>query len=137
MCPEGSPMKLNHLDLQVSDVPAAARYFERYFDLEVRSNRESKAIAILGDREGFVLVLQRFKAAGEAYPNGFHVGFVVDDVDTVRRVHSLVKAGGVRVSDVIENGRGTMIYCDGPDGILVEVSCAKRAITHRMRASDL
>jgi catechol 2,3-dioxygenase-like lactoylglutathione lyase family enzyme len=118
-------MKLNHLDLQVSDVPGAVAYFERYFDLEVQSNRDSKAIAILSDRHGFVLVLQRFKGKGEAYPEGFHIGFLVDDVDTVHRVHAKVEADGVKVSDVIANNRGTMIYCSAPDGILVEVSCPR------------
>src|SRR3954451_621599 len=76
-------MKLNHLDLQVSDVQRTVDFFEKYFDLELRSSRTSPALAILSDRHGFVLVLQRRKHDAETYPEGFHVGFLVDDVETV------------------------------------------------------
>ena len=59
-------MKLNHLDLQVPDVQHTARFFERYFDFEHTSNRASPAIAILSDRHGLVLVLQKLKDPAEA-----------------------------------------------------------------------
>jgi catechol 2,3-dioxygenase-like lactoylglutathione lyase family enzyme len=114
-------MKLNHLDLQVADVPRAVLFFER-FGLALQSSRTSQAIAILGDDHGFVLVLQRKKDDAEAYPEGFHVGFLVDDAETVRRVHAATSAGGVEVSAVLENGRGVMVYCRAPDGFLVEVA---------------
>ncbi len=118
-------MKLNHLDLQVSDVQRSVEFFERCFDLELRSSRTSPAIAILGDQHGFVLVLQRRKSDTEAYPEGFHLGFLVDDVETVHRAHARVRATGLDVSDVIENNRGVMIYCKSPDGYSVEVSCPR------------
>ena len=118
-------MKLNHLDLQVSDVQRSVDFFERYFDLELRSSRTSPAIAILGDSHGFVLVLQRKKSEAEAYPDGFHVGFLVDDVESVHRAHARAKEGGLDVTDVITNNRGVMVYCRAPDGYAVEVSCPR------------
>lgn len=118
-------MKLNHLDLQVSDVQRTVAFFERYFDLELQTSRTSPAIAILSDREGFVLVLQRRKSDADAYPEGFHLGFLVDDDATVRRVHARAREDGVEVSDVIENNRGVMIYFRAPDGYAVEVSCRR------------
>ncbi len=118
-------MKLNHLDLQVSDVQKSVDFFERYFDLELRSSRTSPAIAILSDRQGFVLVLQRRKSDAEVYPDGFHLGFVVDDVESVERAHARAKEGGLEVTDVITNNRGVMIYCKAPDGYAVEVSCPR------------
>jgi catechol 2,3-dioxygenase-like lactoylglutathione lyase family enzyme len=124
--PGGKTMHLNHLDLQVTDVQAHAAFFERFFDFVHRSNRASPAIAILEGDGGFTLVLQRKKRDDERYPEGFHVGFVVDDVGLVEDARARLVAGGAVVSDVIVNGRGTMIYCETPDGILVEVSTPKR-----------
>ena len=119
-------MKLNHLDLQVSDVPAAVAFFERYFDFEPQSKRTSEAIAFLSDRHGFTFVVQRAKDGVPAYPDGFHFGFLVDDEATVRDLHARMRADGVpAVSEVIVNGRGTMFYVTGPGPALIEVSCRK------------
>ena len=115
-------MILNHLDLQVLDVQSSARFFERYFGLAVRSNPSSPALLILTDSNGFVLVLQRAQLP-PPYPAGFHVGFLVDDVARVRDLHARAVADGLQVSEVIVNGRGTMIYLTAPEGYYVEVSC--------------
>lgn len=114
-------MKLNHLDLQVADVQETSRFFERYFGFLQATSRTTPAIAILHGEDGFILVLQRRKSAGETYPNGFHVGFIVDDRAEVERLHRELTSGGEEVSPIVENGRGTMIYCRR-DGFLVEVS---------------
>lgn len=118
-------MKLNHLDLLVYDVPRTAAFFERYFGLCVRSNPSSTALIILTDESGFVLVLQRAQPH-ERYPEGFHVGFLLDDVSSVHALHARAVADGTPVSDVLNNGRGTMIYLTAPEGYHVEVSCQKR-----------
>jgi catechol 2,3-dioxygenase-like lactoylglutathione lyase family enzyme len=115
-------VKLNHLDLQARDVSRSAAFFERYFGLCVRSNPGSPALVILTDESGFVLVLQRAKS-DERYPEGFHLGFLLEQVADVHAVHARARADGTPVSDVIVNGRGTMIYVTAPDGYYVEVSC--------------
>ncbi len=118
-------MKLNHLDLQVSNVQRSVDFFERYFGLELGSSRTSPAIAILADQHGFVLVLQRKKSDAEAYPEGFHLGVSVDDAEAVHRAHARLREGGLDVSDVIENNRGVILHCKAPDGYAVEVSCPR------------
>ena len=119
-------MKLNHLDLQVSDVQRSVAFFEDAFGLRMQSNRGSPAIAILGDDDGFTLVLQRRKTDDETYPEGFHLGFFLADPALVRAFHERAVARGYDVSAVIENGRGTLVYCRTEDGIVVEVSCQRR-----------
>jgi catechol 2,3-dioxygenase-like lactoylglutathione lyase family enzyme len=123
-------LKLNHLDLQVSDVQASVLFFERSFGLALQSSRASPALAVLSDGEGFTLVLQRRKNDDERYPEGFHFGFLVDDIETVVAFHTRAREQGLDVSDVIKNGRGTLVYCRAMDGIVVEVSC------HRARRSQ-
>jgi len=115
-------MKIDHLDLQVRDVPATFAFFRDYFGLTPQTRPDSPQLAILTDGHGFVLVLQR-GAADERYPQGFHVGFLRDEVDEVRRLHARAVAEQVPVSEVIVNGRGTMIYFTRPEGYHVEVSC--------------
>jgi catechol-2,3-dioxygenase len=115
-------VKLNHLDLQVQNVSRSAAFFERYFGLCVRSNPGSPALVILTDESGFVLVLQRAKS-DERYPEGFHLGFLLEEVAAVHAMHARACADGTPVSDVIVNGRGTMIYLTAPEGYHVEVSC--------------
>ncbi len=116
-------MRINHLDLQVHDVQATARFFERHFGFALETSRTSPAIAILSGDGGFVLVLQRRKDE-TPYPEGFHLGFLVEDVETVRAFHARATADGVHVSAVDTNARGTMVYCRH-DGVLIEVSCRR------------
>ncbi len=120
-------MVLNHLDLQVTDVQATVAFFERFFGLSLQTSRSSPALAILSDGAGFVLVLQRKKHPEQTDPEGFHLGFLVDDVAEVEGAHGRLREGGADVSDVQTNNRGTMIYCRAGDGLVVEVSCRRRS----------
>jgi hypothetical protein len=114
-------MHLNHLDLQVEDVPGLATFLERHFGLTIHGNRTSPAIIILSDNDGFTLVVQRRKHAHEAYPEGFHIGFFVDGEDAVRQHHLRMVADGVSCSDVFVKNRGVMFYLKAPGDITVEV----------------
>jgi len=118
-------MKLNHLDLQVSDVQANVRFLEAAFGLVRETNGTSPAFALLGDGHGFVLVLQRCAQEEAHYPPDFHVGFVVATPDEVHEAQRRIRAAGVEPSDVLENGRGVTVYCRAPAGFLVEVSCRR------------
>jgi catechol 2,3-dioxygenase-like lactoylglutathione lyase family enzyme len=120
--PERLTVKLNHLDLQVADVQRTAALFEELFGFRHESSRTSPALAILTDGEGFTLVLQRKKNEAEAYPEGFHFGFLVPDVETVKRFHADARARALDVSEIIENNRGVLVYCRTADGLLIEVS---------------
>jgi catechol 2,3-dioxygenase-like lactoylglutathione lyase family enzyme len=117
-------MNINHLDLQVPDVLAAATFFTRYFDFTQTSTPGALSIAILSNDAGFVLVLQKSYEA--RYPENFHIGFMVPEEDTVRRLHSRIKADRAETTgDVFMNGRGVMFYCKAPGDILVECSYHK------------
>lgn len=116
-------MKLNHLDLQVADVPAAAAFFAAHFALTIRSNPGSAAIIILSDEAGFSLVLQRRQRDTDSYPEGFHLGFLVQDLETVHTRHAALAAAGIFCSEVTTNSRGTAFYCHGPSDVLIEVGC--------------
>ena len=118
-------MKLNHLDLQVPDVPETAAFFERHFGLRILGNRTSPALIILDDGHGFSLVLQRRREPQTGYPEGFHIGFLVEDVGEVIARREQITSAGVACGEIIENGRGTMFYLTAPGGITVEVNCRR------------
>jgi lactoylglutathione lyase len=121
------PVKLNHLDLQVSDVPAVTAFLVDHFDLEPLTRLDSPKLAILTDGHGFTLVLQRSDSAGGGSGLG-HIGFLLDDPAEVYTRRARLAAAGLAVSDVTTNGRGTQCYCRGPGDLLVEVGCNRSTV---------
>ena len=119
-------MKLNHLDLQVSNVQALAAFLEQHFELERLSNDRSPAITILHDGAGFTLVIQR-RHDEQPYPDGFHIGFIHDEAAIVRAHHARMIAAGLVVGPIDVNARGTRFYLTAPGDILVEVSSPERS----------
>lgn len=118
-------MKLNHLDLRVRDVSAFSAFLVRHFGFVVTSQAESKALVFLDDGHGFSLVLQR-SAQDVTYPEDFHLGFLVEGADEVHRVRARLFDAGLEVPEVVVNGRGTLLYFRGPEGLLFEVSSRSR-----------
>ena len=129
-------MKLNHLDLQVADVPALAQFLVDHYELQPRTRLDSPKLAILTDGHGFTLVIQRRRHDGEVYPggrsesaplhvgpDGAHIGFLVDDPAEVYARRARIAAAGVAISEVDVNARGTTCYCRAPGDILIELGC--------------
>jgi len=80
-------MRLNHVDLQVSDIPVAARFFETFFGLRKVYQREGQ-IAILEDETGFCFGLSNLhNSPAPVYPVDFHVGFILENRNQVRTVY--------------------------------------------------
>ncbi|WP_312884255.1 VOC family protein [Paenibacillus xylanilyticus] len=61
-------MKLNHLNLTVTDVPAAREFLETYFGMKCEGTR-GNAFAVMFDDEGFILTLMKGKNV--LYPSDF------------------------------------------------------------------
>jgi len=119
-------MKLNHLDLQVSDVDAARTFFEQFFSLRCRYQRQ-KQIAIFEDASGFEFAVSNlFNSPPPSYPPDFHLGFVLERSSDVRDAYDRLKAGGVAMKlDLGVQGPALVFQCLGPDDIPVEVRAPK------------
>lgn len=115
-------MKLNHIDLQVSDVEQARVFFERFFDFRCVFQRRAE-LAMLEDESGFSLgVSNLFKSAPPVYPPDFHVGFILDTEARVRaQFQRLVEAGVAMKAPLSVGGPNIYFMCVGPDSIAVEV----------------
>jgi catechol 2,3-dioxygenase-like lactoylglutathione lyase family enzyme len=119
-------MQLKHLNLTTSDVAGLAAFFERFFGFKRCLERGSGAFTLMSNTEDFVLTLMKAKKHDPAaYPETFHVGFYVDDVETVQAKRDQLAAAGLspgEVHDARRDGRGTHFYCTAPGNVLIEIA---------------
>jgi catechol 2,3-dioxygenase-like lactoylglutathione lyase family enzyme len=120
-------LKLNHINLSVSDVPSLSDFFERCLNFKVTERRGNNKFAVLEGEDGFVLILMHGKDVTTAsYPAMFHVGFIVKDEATVRAIHQRMIAAGYEAPtpERIQRGGDPTFgfYHPAPGGVLVEVS---------------
>lgn len=115
-------MILNHIDLQVSDIDVATKFFETFFGLRC-TYRRGRQIALLADDGGFEFGLSNLhNSPPPVYPPDFHIGFVQENVDRVREIYERVKKAGVAIKfDLQEAGPNLAFQCLAPDSIVVEV----------------
>ncbi len=111
-------MKVNHLNLTVTDVVAAREFLERYFGL--RSMGGNAGMSFLTDDDGFVLTLMQGTATKVAYPSTFHLGFFVESAETVDEINGRLKDDGFDVAPP-EQHHAYTFYVEAPGGFTVEL----------------
>lgn len=112
-------MKLNHVNLTVTDVRAAGAFLEEYFGLQNMGG--NAGMAFLSDEDGFVLTLMKAaKTVSVAYPSTFHIGFFVESDETVNRIHARLKEDGFDVA-APERHHAYGFYVEAPGGFTVEL----------------
>ena len=111
-------MKLNHLNLTVTDVRAASGFLETYFGL--RSTGGNAGMGFLTD-DGGAFVLSLTKASKVVYPGSFHIGFFVDSREAVDDVHRRLKDDGFDVPSPEDTGHSYGFYVEAPGGFTVEL----------------
>lgn len=113
-------MKLNHLNLTVTDVRAASAFLEKYFGLRpMGGNAGMGFMTDDDDAWGFVLTLM--KAGKVEYPANFHVGFFVDSRETVEAVNRRLKEDGFDVPAPEDTGHSYGFYVEAPGGFTIEL----------------
>ncbi len=123
-------LKLNHVNLTVSDVPGLSDFFVRGFAFRVTESRGNGRFAVLEGMDGFILSLMHGKdGTHTAYPPLFHLGFLLKEKKTVREVHRRICEAGYEVPEpaVLERGGEPTFgfYHKAPGGVVVEVSAAE------------
>jgi len=115
-------MKLNHLNLTVTDVPEAYKFLETYFGM--KGGACNKNIAFLSDENGIVLTLASMKLGGESevkYPVTFHIGFIQDSTEDVNRLNRRLKDDGFDVPTPSKQHGAWTFYFRAPGGFTIEV----------------
>jgi lactoylglutathione lyase len=114
-------MKLNHLNLSVTDVQATKAFLEKYFALRDEGGDQGrKNFAILRDDNGMVLTLMQGAPATVTYPRTFHIGFIQESEAQVNALNQRLRDDGFDVSPP-ERSHAWTFYVQAPGGILVEV----------------
>ncbi|MDA1192889.1 MAG: VOC family protein [Candidatus Poribacteria bacterium] len=112
-------MRLNHLNLTVTDVLAAVEFLETYFGM--RKTGGNAGMSFMTDNDGFVLsIMKAGRKIDVEYPGNFHVGFFVDSEKTVDEVNARLKADGFDVGPP-ERAHAYTFYVDAPGGFTVEL----------------
>jgi len=110
-------MKLNHLNLTVTDVEAARAFLQKYFGLKSGGER-GNSFAALFDDDGLVLTLMR--GAQVSYPKTFHIGFIQESEEKVNEINQRLKDDGFDVAPP-QRSHGWTFYVAAPGGFTVEV----------------
>ncbi|WP_289355483.1 VOC family protein [Paenibacillus sp. S-12] len=119
-------MKLNHLNLTVTNVAAAKQFLQTYFELTDRSpsgNPREHSFALLSDDNGMVLTLM--KGTEVQYPKTFHIGFVQESEEKVNELNQRLKNDGFEVSPP-KRSHGWTFYIKAPGGFTVEVMALEK-----------
>ncbi|WIG59997.1 MAG: hypothetical protein OJF49_002745 [Ktedonobacterales bacterium] len=118
-------MRFNHLNLCVDDLSAARALFQNSFDFQLLEQK-GEAILIMTDGHGFTLVLSNLLAFGNdvrPYPQGFHVGFIVETRDQVDQAYHRLTAANAQIAHEPRNIRDSYgFYFTALNDILFEVS---------------
>ena len=116
-------MKLNHLNLTVTDVAAAAEFLTTYFGLKNQGG--NAGMTLLTDTDGFdgmILTLMKAKASTfGGYPETFHIGFFIQSREEVDRLFTRIQAGGFDSGSPEDTGHSYGFYIKAPGGVTVEV----------------
>jgi lactoylglutathione lyase len=115
-------MRLNHINLTVTDVPAAAGFLTTYFGLTHQGG--NAGMAVLTDTQGYdgmILTLMKARAAAVTYPATFHAGFFIAGRADIDALNARLRDDGFDVAPPAETGHSYGFYVDAPGGFQVEV----------------
>ena len=113
-------MKLNHINLGVSDVAQAVDIFGHFFGLRpARGMPVNEKMAFLHDDIGALLSV--FWVSDVVYPRVFHIGFLQDTPEQVQAVHAELIDAGFQIPPPRENHGRLTFYFDAPFGVVIEV----------------
>jgi lactoylglutathione lyase len=118
-------MKLNHLNLTVSNVLETHRFLEKYFGWKGYGEMEPReAMSFLSDDNGMVLGLFRAAKGTEVkYPPGFHIGFIQDGEERVNEINQRLREDGYEVAKPARLHGSWTFYFKAPGGFTIEVLC--------------
>ena len=115
-------MKLNHLNLTVTNPMDAHGFLVKYFGL--KPGKANNNMAFLSDDNGMVLSLMNVRLGKESevkYPATFHVGFIQENEQRVNEINQQLKADGFDLPPPSEQHGSWTFYFNAPGGFTIEV----------------
>ena len=116
-------MRLNHLDLPVSDVAATRAFFEQWLGFSHERTLGNDGLSILRDGDGLLLVLSRRQRQGaQEFPKQFHIGFYLESEEAVQGLYQRLAEAHVALDPPSEQRGVFSFYFNAPGDILVEIA---------------
>lgn len=115
-------MKLNHLNLAVTDVSGTQAFLEKYFGMKHGGGNAN--IAFVSDENGMILTLTSMKVGRETeirYPSTFHIGFIQETEGQVNEINNRLKTDGFDVPPPSRQHGSWTFYFLAPGGFTIEV----------------
>ena len=114
-------MKLNHLNLVVSNIPAAIHFFETFFNFKCIAIKGDNVIAILKGSEDFTLVIMADKNDNASYPKAFHIGFMQESKEEVCKIYDQLKNAGMPLGEEPKKIRDSFGFYFHFENLMIEV----------------
>ena len=114
-------MKLNHVNLVVSNVAEAIIFFETYFNFKCTDIKGDNIVAILKGADDFTLVIMTTKEGDAIYPDAFHIGFMLDNTNAVTETYEKLKNGAIAVGQEPRKIRDSFGFYFNFDTVMIEV----------------
>lgn len=117
-------MKLDHINLTVSDVATASAFLKNHFGYKDMFEPNETDIAILED--GSDMHINLMKGSKTSYPSTFHIGFDLETETNVTEFHERLVSEGMKIPTpryVAWGGYSFTFSCPGGD-FSIEVACA-------------
>jgi len=114
-------MKLNHINLVVSNVAEAVTFFETYFNFKCTDIKGDNIVAVLKGADDFTLVIMTNKEGNPIYPDAFHIGFMLDNTKAVTATYENLKRGSIVVGQEPRKIRNSFGFYFNFDNIMIEV----------------
>jgi lactoylglutathione lyase len=115
-------VKLNHLNLAVTDVQRAREFLIKYFGLDPEGMPGNDRIGFVRDENGMVLTLTNLDRATEVhYPETFHIGFIQESRERVDEINRRLKEDGYDVPPPSKIHGSWTFYFLAPGGFVIEV----------------
>ena len=119
-------MKLNHLNLTVTDPIETQEFLAKYFGLKPMG-KGNDHISFVSDDNGMVLSLTNVKLGRESevkYPANFHIGFGQESKEHVNEINQRLKVDGFKVPPPSKQHGAWTFYFLAPGGFTIEVLSA-------------
>ena len=115
-------MRMNHINLPVSNLSASRAFLETYFGLRYVGGSDSETIVVLMDESDSIVTLSNFNHADAVtYPGAFHIGFLQPSNAEVDAVNKRLIADGHVAGEPKELHGSYTFYIKAPGGFTIEV----------------
>ena len=117
-------MKLNHLNLTVSNVSDTSTFFEKYFGFSCLDKKGDSVLNVMYGQDGFILTLmsEAFNKTGsQDYPAAFHLGFILPTAEAVTQLYQQLKADGISLEKEPANIRNSFGFYFHYDRLMIEI----------------